>query len=145
MILLDNKKVRFDYEILDTLEVGIALEGWEVKSLRLKNANIKSSWVKLRNDQLFLVNLKIAEWKFTQTIMDPLRERRLLAHKSEISKMATKIYEKKYTLVPLKIYIKIGKIKCLIALAKGRKKYEKKQVLKERSLDKEAKQMLKNY
>ena len=145
MILLDNKKARFDYEILETLEVGIALEGWEVKSLRLKNANIKSSWVKLRDNQLFLMNLKIAEWRFSQTEMKPLRDRKLLAHKSEILKMSTKVHEKKYTVIPLKIYIKRGKMKCLIALAKGRKQYQKKQVLKERSIDREAKQMLKNY
>jgi SsrA-binding protein len=145
MILLENRKVRFDYEIIETVETGMVLFGWEVKSLKTKNANMKSAWVKIKNGEAFLKNLKIALWRFSREEQDPLRERKLLLHKTELLRLDAKMREKNLTLVPYKIYLKKGRIKCEICLVKGRKKYEKRQVLKERDQKREAQKMLKNY
>ncbi len=145
MILADNRKARFDYEILQTLEAGIVLEGWEVKSLRAGNANLKSSWISIQNGEAYLKNCKVAVWRYgTDSQQDPLRERKLLLHKNEILKLEQQVLEKKVTIVPLKLYLSMGKIKCEIALGKGRQKYEKKQVLKERSVDREIQKVIKN-
>lgn len=143
MILLENRKIRFDYEIIDTFEAGISLLGWEVKSIRNKNANFRSAWIKIRNEEAFLLNFKISAWRFSQEEQDPLREKKLLLHKREIVKTEAKMQEKNLTLVPYKIYLKRGKIKCEICLVKGRKKYQKRQVLKERDVNREAKKAIK--
>ena len=144
MILADNRKVRFDYDILDTIEAGIVLEGWEVKSLRAGNANIKGGWVRVRDGEAFLTNTKIAAWKFGETSeQKTTRDRKLLLHKKEILKLEQQVLEKKVTLVPYKLYLEKGKVKCEIVVGKGRKRHEKKQVLKERDLNREARQALK--
>ncbi len=144
--LMENRKARFDYEITEEIEAGVVLEGWEVKSIRAKHGNMKSSWVKISNGEAFIQNFKVSPWKFGNTeIQNILREKKLLLHKKELLKMEQKIKEKKITVVPLKIYFKKGKIKCLIGLGKGRKRYEKKQVLKDRSLKREAQQVMKNF
>ncbi len=145
MILLENRKVRFDYEIIESLEVGIVLFGWEVKSLKSKNANMKSSWVGITNGEAYLNNLKIALWKFSEQEQDPLRKRKLLMHKKELIRLESKTKEKKLTIVPYKIYLKNGRIKCEICLVKGRKKYEKRQVLKERDQKREAQRIMKQF
>ncbi len=145
MILLENRKVRFDYDIIESLEVGIVLLGWEVKSLKSKNANMRSSWVRMNEGEAYLNNLKIASWRFSEEEQDPLRKRKLLMHKKEFVRLQSKIKEKKLTIIPYKIYLKKGRIKCEICLVKGRKKYEKKQVLKERDQQREAQRMMKNY
>lgn len=143
MILLENRKVRFDYEIVNSFEAGVSLLGWEVKSIRSKNANFRSAWIKIRNEEAFLLNFKVSAWRFSQEEQDPLREKKLLLHKKEIMKMEVKMKEKNLTLVPYKIYLKRGKIKCEICLVKGRKKYEKRQVLKEKDMNREAKKAIK--
>ncbi len=146
MILADNRKVRFDYEIQDTLEAGVVLEGWEVKSLRAGNANIKGGWIKIINGQAFLVNTKISAWRFGDTAnQETTRDRKLLLHKKEILKLEQQVLEKKVALVPYKLYLSKGKVKCEIVIGKGRKRHEKKQVLKERDLNREAKQAMKQY
>lgn len=145
MILLENRKVRFDYEIIDSIETGMVLEGWEVKSIKAKNANLKSAWVKIDQGEVFLTNFKVALWRFSDDNQDPLRERKLLLKRSEIDKLHTKIKEKSLTLVPYKIYLSKGKIKCEICLVKGRKKHEKRQVLKDRAQDREAARAIKNF
>lgn len=145
MILLENRKVRFDYEILESLEVGMVLFGWEVKSLKTKNANMRSAWIGIKNGEAFIKNLKIAMWRFSQDEQDPLRERKLLMHKNELIRLESKMKEKNLTIVPYKIYLKKGRIKCEICLVKGRKKYEKRQVLKERTQKREAQQMMKQF
>ena len=145
MILLENRKVRFDYEILETAETGMVLEGWEVKSIKAKNANLKSAWIKIYQGEVFLTNFKVATWRFGQDNQDPMRERKLLLKRSEIDKLDTKMKEKNLTLVPYKIYLNKGKIKCEICLVKGRKRHEKRQVLKDRAQDREAKRAMKNF
>lgn len=143
MILLENRRVRFDYEIIESFEAGINLLGWEVKSIRNKSANFRSAWIKIRNEEAFLLNFKVSAWKFSQEVQDPLRVKKLLLHKKEIVRIESKMQEKNLALVPYKIYLKRGKIKCEICLVKGRKKYEKRQVLKERDINREAKKAIK--
>ncbi len=146
MILLENRKARFDYEITDTLEAGMVLSGWEVKSLRRKEGNLKGAWVKLEAGEAWLHNCKITPWKFGITgIQDPHATRKLLLHKNEILKLTGKQQEQKIAVVPLKIYLSKGLIKCELGVGKGRKRHEKKQVLKERSIDRQAKQDLKRF
>lgn len=145
MILLENRKVRFDYEILETLEAGLSLVGWEVKSIKSKEANLKSAWIKIVNEEAILQNFKITAWRFSQEEVDLLRPRKLLLHKREITRLEAKMKEKNLTLVPYKIYLKKGRIKCEICLVKGRKRYEKRQVLKERTQKREVQKALKNF
>ena len=146
MILLENRKARFDYELTDTIEAGMALEGWEVKSLRRKEGNLKGAWVKLDKGEAWLVNCKITPWKFGVTgHQDPHAPRKLLLHKKEILRLSAKQQEQKMAVVPLKIYLNKDKIKCELGVGKGRKRHEKKQVLKERSIDRQAQQDLKRF
>lgn len=142
---IQNKKAFFDYEILDTIVAGIVLQGWEVKSIRAGNANLKSAWIKAKNGELFLVNSHISHYPFCNKEQDPNAERKLLLKKREIERLEKKCKENKSTLIPTKIFPQGKYIKCEIALGKGRKKYEKKQVLKDRSRKKEAQQTLKNF
>jgi len=144
MILLENKRVRFDYEILDTFEAGMLLEGWEVKSLRAKHGNLKASWVRVNdNSEVSLENFQIPPYRFSAEIQEKDRPKKLLLTKKEIEKINAKLSEKGRTVAPTKIYTKGRHIKCEIIIGKGRKRYEKKQVLKERSMDKEAQKALK--
>jgi SsrA-binding protein len=146
MNLLENRKARFDYELTDNIEAGIALTGWEVKSLRKKEGNLKGAWVKLDKGEAWLVNCKITPWKFGEmAAQDPHAPRKLLLHKKEILKLSAKQQEQKIAVVPLKIYMTKGKIKCELGIGKGRKRHEKKQVLKERSIDRAAQQDLKRF
>lgn len=145
MLITENRKARFDYEIVQTIEAGLVLAGWEVKSIRSKNINLAGAWVKLENGQAWLQQTHISPWKFGEIAkQDPFQPRKLLMHKKELLKLESLVAEKKVTVVPLKIYFQGGKIKCEIGVGKGRKRHEKKQVLKERSVDKEARKALKD-
>jgi len=132
MILIENKKIAYDYEILDKYTAGLVLFGWEVKSLRAKKANIKSSWVSFHNDEMFLQNFSISMWPFGQENCDMKREKKILLKKKEIIKLATKSKEMKGTIVPIKIFTQGKNIKCEIALVRGKKKYEKRETIKKR-------------
>ncbi|MGQ9619290.1 MAG: SsrA-binding protein SmpB [Candidatus Aminicenantia bacterium] len=135
-----NKKGYSNYQILETIETGIALSGNEVKSLRLGMVNIKDSYAVVRNGEVFLINLHIAPYPYSSPYQkyDPERERKLLLHKSEIRKLYGKVREKGLTLIPLDLYFnERGKVKVKLALAKGMKKWEKKEVIKEREIKKE--------
>ena len=146
MILLENRKARFDYELTDNIEAGIVLSGWEVKSLRKKEGNLKGAWVRLDKGEAWLVNCKITPWKFGVTgEQDPHQPRKLLLHKKEILKLSAKQQEQKIAVVPLRLYLTKGKIKCELGVGKGRQRHEKKQMLKERSIDRAAQQELKHY
>ena len=144
-MILENKKALFDYEVVDTFIAGMVLEGWEVKSIRDRSANLKSAWVNVRNGEAFLGNFKVAPWRYASGEQQKDRERKLLLHKKEIEKIEQKLNERGMAVIPIKIFNKGGKLKCEIAVAKGRKKYEKRQVLKDRSMKKEARKVLKNF
>lgn len=139
-----NRKARFDYEIEDTLEVGIVLTGTEIKSVREGKANIKDSYAIIRNNELYLLNSNISEYtngnRFNH---EETRTRKLLAHKKEIVKLKNKLELQGYTLIPLKMYFKNGKLKVQLGIAKGKKNYNKKETIKNRDLEREAQKYMK--
>lgn len=129
----DNRKARHDYILEDVLEVGIVLTGTEVKSLRNGQVNIKDAYAQIKNGEVFLQQMHISPYNHAYYgNHDPLRPRKLLLHKSEISKLIGKTKEKGYSLIPVKIYFKDGKVKVALALARGKKLYDKRSALKER-------------
>lgn len=144
-MILANKKALFDYEVINTFQAGMVLEGCEVKSIRERSANLKSAWVIIRDGEAFLGNFKIAPWKYSTKEQQKERERKLLLNKKEIEKIEKKLNEHGVTVIPLKIFDIRGKLKCEIAIAKGRKKYEKRQVMKDRSMEKVARKIMKNF
>lgn len=145
MDLVVNKKALFDYDVIETHEVGIVLCGTEVKSLRKKQANLKGSWVNIQNGELWLLNMHIAPYAYSQNNHPPIQNRKLLMNKKEILRLEQKKREKNYTLIAIKIYGKGNYIKVEIALAQGRKKFEKKQVLKDRDTKRDVQQQIKRF
>ena len=127
-MIANNKKAYHDYFILDTYEAGIVLHGTEVKSLRMGKCSIKESFIRIENGEVFIYGMHISPYEKGNIFnRDPLRPKKLLLHKYEINKLAGKIAEKGYTLVPLKVYIKGDLIKVEIGLARGKKLYDKRQ------------------
>jgi SsrA-binding protein len=127
-ILAENRKARHDYFIYDTYEAGIALTGTEVKSLRAGKANLRDSYAQIdKRAEVYLYNLHISPYEEGNRFNhDPLRTRKLLLHRAEINKLVGKVREKGYTLVPLKLYMRRGKVKVAIGLASGKKLYDKR-------------------
>lgn len=139
-IVATNKKGYSNYDIVETVEAGISLLGNEVKSLRMGMVNIKDSYAVVRNGEVFLVNLHISPCPYSSSFIkyDPERERKLLLHKGEIRKLYGKVRERGLTLIPLEIYFNDReKVKVKLALARGRKKWEKREVIKEREIRRE--------
>ena len=135
MINIENRKARFDYEIAEKYEAGVALVGSEVKSIRLGHANIGDSFCFVDDGEVFLKNCLISSYeKGSYYNEEERRSRKLLLHKREIERLIGKTKEKGYTLVPLRMYFKGSRVKVEIALAKGKKQFEKKQTIKERDL-----------
>ncbi|WP_033160210.1 SsrA-binding protein SmpB [Mycoplasmoides alvi] len=132
-ILVNNKKANFNYSIIATYEAGIVLTGSEVKSLSESHGNLNEAFVIIRRMEMFLLNFNIPKYKFnTVKNHEETRTRKLLMHKYEIRKIELKKKQEKLTLIPLMIYWKNKKIKVKIALAKGRKKHDKREILKMR-------------
>ena len=133
---IENRKARHDYFIDETLECGIELRGNEIKSIREGSASIKESWISIEHGQLYIKKMHITAWKTANTFdVDETRDRRLLAHKKEIIELSRKSQRDGYTLVPLKVYIdKNGRCKVLIALAKGKHAYDKRDVAREKQI-----------
>jgi SsrA-binding protein len=138
-LIANNKKARHDYFIYDTYEAGIALTGTEVKSLRAGKANLKDSYAQIsKSAEVYLYNLHISPYEQgNRSNHDPLRIRKLLLHKAEINKLIGKVREKGYTLVPLKLYMTRGKVKVALALATGKKLYDKRHDLAEKDAKRE--------
>lgn len=133
--IADNRKARHDYFIHETLEAGIALTGTEVKSLRQGKANLKDSFCRIENGECMLLGMHISPYdQGNRFNHDPLRTRKLLLHKYEILKLFGKIKEKGYTLIPLNMYFKKGKVKVTIALVTGKKLYDKRQAIAEKEV-----------
>jgi SsrA-binding protein len=134
-IIGTNRKANFQYIILDRMEAGMVLLGTEVKSLRESKVNIQDAYGKFKNDELWLVNAHISEYKFGNlNNHNPLRERKLLLNKRELKRLKAKVSEKGLTIVPTKIYFKNSKVKIEIALAQGKKLYDKREAVKERDI-----------
>jgi len=140
-----NKKAGFDYELFDRLEAGVALTGAEVKSLFAGQASLAEAYVKIIDGELFLINAHIHPYKFADVKnIDPKRTRKLLLHKKELLAVENKIKQKNLILVPTAWYNKGRQIKLEIALARGKKKWEKKEIIKKRDLQRETEETLKN-
>ncbi len=137
-VVATNRKAYHDYFILETYEAGIVLKGTEVKSAKQGRINLKDSYAKIENGEIFLFNAHISPYSHGNVFNhDPRRTRKLLMHKKEIMKLYGKIKEKGLTLIPLKAYIKNGKIKIELGLCKGKKKYDKRAEIKKRDLERE--------
>ncbi len=137
-VVATNKQAYHNYNIVDTYEAGLVLQGSEVKSIREGQVNLKDSFVRIDEGEAYVLNMYIAPYKPASKLQhDPYRKRKLLLHKREILKLMGKVQEKGYTIVPTKLYFKNGKAKLEIALAKGKAKHEKRQAIKERDLKRE--------
>ena len=136
-LLAENRRARFDYQIEERLEAGIALRGTEIKSLRAGHANLRDGYARVENGEVWLRNVHIATWPNSLVNHDPLRPRKLLLHHAEIGQLVGTISQKGYTLVPLRIYTKNGRAKVELGVARGRKRYDKRQVIKEREAARE--------
>tara|TARA_B100001250_G_scaffold180274_1_gene154970 strand:- start:528 stop:971 length:444 start_codon:yes stop_codon:yes gene_type:complete len=143
-IISNNRKSSYLYSFIDKYEAGIQLKGFEVKAIREGNVNIAESYVNIKNNEIFIVGMHIGEYSHSgYATHDPTRERKLLMHKAEISKIKSKFETKGVTIVPLKLYFKNGKAKLEIALAKGKKKWDKRETIKKRDIDREIKRSMK--
>lgn len=130
-LIAQNKKARHDYSIEETYEAGMVLQGTEIKSIRAGRINLKDSFARIHNGELFLHNVHISPYEQGNRYNhDPLRTRKLLLHRKEISKLIGESKEAGYSIIPLKVYIKNGYAKVLIGLAKGKKNYDKREDLK---------------
>lgn len=139
-----NKKARHDFFIEETYETGIALSGTEVKSVRAGKVNLRDSYAQVKDGELFLHNVHISPYEQGNIFnKDPLRSRKLLMHKAEIQKLMGLATLKGYALVPLSFYLKNGKVKVQLGLARGKKLYDKRQDLKERAVRRETEQTAK--
>jgi len=137
-IVCRNKKARFEYEIFETYEAGIVLQGTEVKSLREGRANLSDSYAEVRDGEIFLVGTHISPYpQGNRENHDPIRLRKLLLNRREIRKLYGKTQEKGLTLIPLRIYFKQGRAKVEVALARGKRLYDKRETLKRRSEDRQ--------
>ncbi|NWF75383.1 MAG: SsrA-binding protein SmpB [Nitrospirae bacterium] len=144
-IVCQNRKAYHDYHIEETIEAGISLLGTEVKSLREGRANLRDSYVLIKNGEAFLINCHISPYSHGNIMNhDPLRTRKLLLHKKQINSLAGKTLIKGYTLVPLKLYFTDSFAKIEIGLAKGKRLFEKRETIKEREAKREIEKRMKN-
>jgi len=142
-----NRRARHDYEILETFECGIALEGAEVKSLRLGQATLQDAYARVEDGEVYLVGAHIAPYEYANGFgrVDPDRRRKLLLHRGQIDELRGRVGQQSLTLVPLSIYFRDGRAKLELALARGRRLYDKRHVLAERDATREAQRTMKAY
>ena len=147
-----NKRARYEFEILSEFECGIELKGSEVKSLRAGNAQIQDAFGRITAGELWLYQMNVAKYDYAHAFsqLDPVRPRKLLAHRDEIDELIGKLQQKSLTLVPLSIYFKEGHAKVQLALARGKKLYDKRQTLAAKDMARDAQRQMsalqrKNY
>jgi len=139
-----NRKARHDYHILETFEAGLVLKGTEVKSIRNNQVSLKESYAHFKGHDLYIVDMHIAPYQFGNRFnLEPKRDRKLLLHKKQLAKLKGQIETKGVTLVPIKLYFKNGYAKIEIALAKGKKLYDKKRDLTQKAIQREAEREIK--
>jgi len=142
----ENRKARHDYHIEDTFEAGMVLLGTEVKSLRIGRANLKDAYARISRGEVFVHQVHIGEYPFAYyDNHNPLRVRKLLLNKHEIKRLYGKVNEKGYSLVPLSIYFKGGKAKMKLALARGKRKHDKREAIRRRDEKRDLDRMKKEY
>lgn len=145
-VVAENRKARYNYFIDDTIETGMVLKGTEVKSLRDGRINIKDAYAKIKNGEIWVHQMHIGEYPFAYYgNHDPLRVRKLLLHKNEIKRLIGKVQEKGFSLIPLRIYFKNGKAKLLLALARGKRKYDKRESIRQRDLKRDLDRARREY
>lgn len=144
-VITVNRKARHDYHILETYEAGLVLKGTEVKSIRNSQISIKESYAQFKGNDLYIIDMHIAPYQFGNRYnLEPKRDRKLLLNKKELNRIRDNINTKGVTVVPLKLYFKNGYAKLEIALAKGKKLYDKKRDLTEKAITREAERELKS-
>jgi SsrA-binding protein len=137
-IIASNRKARYEYEIIDTFEAGIALLGPEVKALRAGKASLGDAYADIRRGQVYLINAHIGAYEQAgRANAPPLRDRKLLLHRREISRLEGRVTERGLTLVPLRLYFLNGRAKVELALARGKRRYDKRQAIRERENDRD--------
>ena len=137
-VISENRKARFDYFIEDSYECGIQLEGTEVKSVKNGSISYPDGFAEIVNGEVFLKNFHISEYSFSSIFNhNPDRPKKLLLHKEEIKKINRKVEEKGYTLIPLDVYLKDGRVKVTLGICKGKKQYDKRETIKNRDINRE--------
>ncbi len=140
----ENRKAHHDYHILETYETGVVLVGTEVKAIREGRVNLRDSFARVEDGEVFLFNVHISPYSHRgYAEHEPLRRRKLLLHRSEIRKLIGKTVEKGMTLVPLRMYFKDGRVKLAIGLAKGKKEYDRRETIKRRETERETRAAMK--
>ncbi len=133
-----NRKAKFNYFVIDDIEAGLELKGTEIKSIRKGKASIEDAYARIKNGEVFIINMFIAKYEEGNIFNhDERRERKLLLHKSEINKLSKKLELDNYTLVPLKLYFRNSKAKILLGLCKGKKLYDKRETIKKRDIERD--------
>ena len=144
--IAENRKAFHDYHVIDTFEAGIALLGTEVKAIREGRVNLRDSFARVEDGEVFLYNVNISPYSHRgYADHEPLRRRKLLLHRSEILKLIGKTVERGMTLVPLRMYFKNGRVKVAVSLAKGKKEYDKRETVKRREADRETRAAVKQH
>ena len=143
--IAENRKAYHDYHLLETFEAGVALLGTEVKAIREGRANLRDSFARVVNGEVYLYNVNISAYSHRgYADHEPLRARKLLLHRNEIRKLIGKTVEKGMTLVPVRMYFKNGRVKVAISLARGKKEYDKRETIKRRESDRETRAAMKS-
>jgi SsrA-binding protein len=142
-----NRRARHDYDILDVYECGIALKGAEVKSLRMGHASLQDAYARIEDGELWLLGAHLAPYEYTSGFgrFDPVRPRKLLLHRRQIDELSGRVAQKALTLVPLSIYFKDGLAKVELALARGRRLYDKRHAIAERDATREAQRQIREH
>ena len=137
-VIITNRKASFLYNLISKYEAGIELKGSEVKAIREGSVNIKESFVRIKNGEMFIIGMHIGEYSHRgYTSHNPMRDKKLLMHKDEIFKIYKDSENKGKTIIPVKLYFKTGKLKIQIALAKGKKNWDKREAKKQKDIDRE--------
>ena len=143
-LIADNRKARHDYQLFGTFEAGIVLLGTEVKAIREGRVNLKDSYGRVENGEVFLYNVHISPYSHRgYAEHEPLRRRKLLLNKLEIRKLIGKTVERGFTLVPVRMYFKNGRVKVAVSVAKGKKTYDRRETIRRRELERETRAILK--
>jgi len=144
-LIADNRKARHDYHILETFEAGVALLGTEVKAIREGRVNLRDSYARVEDGEVFLYNVNISPYSHRgYAEHEPLRRRKLLLHREEIRKLIGKTVERGMTLVPVRLYFKSGRVKVAVGLARGKKDYDKRETIKRRETERETRAAVKS-
>jgi SsrA-binding protein len=142
--IAENRKAFHDFHILETFEAGVVLLGTEIKAIREGRVNLRDSFARVENGEVFLYNVNISPYSHRgYAAHEPLRARKLLLHRDEIRKLIGKTVEKGMTLVPVRLYYKNGRVKVAVSLAKGKKEYDKRETIKRREADRETRAAVK--